>query len=658
MKKIFSTILKTKKSLFFYFIFSFCLFSFDMKAQNFCDGDYWNDGFNWQQPTFQMYLSPQGAQSIPSPYHAYGAFLNQNIEPLSWPSSKDYNPSDGWVHIAHDFGTPSTNVPNPHLILYNRGTGFLRVFFLVTQLYDQNNRATVSIRFGNGSKKTALLEQYASTNGMNAVNTFATYAIDGKVPNALSNSVPYWIFADFAMTYDPCTCTTGNSKLYIQLDLYKKEILNFTLNGQVIQDLKNNVGGSGPTFTSSMKPLTDVTTQINNILTTSKNLGNINKETSGWSAFSQILGSVAGPWAGLADFALGLLNGPQSSTPVPLMFNAKFDANGEVNFQATSKVAIIANPGSYTGGVDPSLIPPYNHILGTYNLITPPKVNLRKSYQGTTGFAPQDCDIEFNYYQYELTQPIKWIYNPRMPLIWVEWRAAYVITFSDGKRVLTEDFPMGCFQSYKPVFRAERRRGGCNYTEPYPIRVQIQLLGKTWLENGAQSIFMQVYNCDQTTINQGDAYLVATKPSPWCSDYTEPATLNDIQSVCYSSAYRDRAATFTANDSIPETEYLASVAKNSKSLILKDKTADNQLNISPNPINEMGVINYELNAEGKISVYLTDVLGKVVKSFIQDEFKEKGRFSIDFIRNDLNSGIYFVVMETNLGRVTQKLMLK
>jgi hypothetical protein len=643
------------------------LVSSELKAQEleFCGGNSsWSDPFDWQQETFPMYLSPQGFQNIPNPYHSSGAFLNPNIQPLSWPGYKDYNPSDGWVHIAHDFGKPLTNVPNPHLILYNRGTGLLRVFFLVTQLYDQNNRATVSVRFGNGSKKTAVLEQYGSTTGMNALSKFENYSVEGLVPNEFSNALPYWVFADFVMTYDPCSCSITNSTLYVELKLYKKEILNFTINGQLQQELKSTTTGSYPTFTSTLKPFNEGFTKINNILSgTATLVANTQREkkTSGFSAFSQILGLYAGPWAGLADFVIGLFDSPQSATPVPLVFNATFDANGSVDWVGTSKTAIILNPGTSTSGIDITQIPPYNKPLGTYNLLTPPKVNIVKSFNGYAGLTPQDCDIDITYYRFELTQPIKWIYNPRMPLADVEWRAAYVITFSDGKRVLTEDYPLGCMQDYKPVFKAVKRLGSCRYIEPYPVRAQIQVLAKSWLENGAKSIFLQVYNCDQTTINDGSTYLQTVRPSPGCNNYSDPATSNEIQSVCYSSAYRARTATLTSNDSIPEEEYLANVAQNAKSLLVTKTpvvSIENQLRISPNPINEMGVINCELSTDSKVSIYLTDISGKTIRSFIQNDFKKKGVLTIDFLRNNLTAGMYFVVLETELGRVTQKLILK
>ncbi|MDZ7878185.1 MAG: hypothetical protein U5L45_10970 [Saprospiraceae bacterium] len=317
---------------------------------------------------------------IPSPFHASGAYLNPNIEPFSWPASKDYDQESGWVHISHDFGTPSTPVANPHLVLYNRYSGVLRVFFLITQLYDNNNRAFITLRFGNGSKKTAILENYNGAKSINAVDKFTTGGLEGQIPNYFSSNVPYWTHADFSMMYDPCSCQTSLSKLYIELRLANQQSINLKLNGSIIQDLKPSVNSGNPSFVSTLKPFTDAIAQISGIQQAQKDgiektalkVQNGRIIQPPFATVLTALAGIAGKWAGLGDYLVGLIDPNKGATPTPMKFDANIEGTGSINWQGVYKTAIIANPGSNMSGTSPVHIPEYNHILGTFNLLKTP----------------------------------------------------------------------------------------------------------------------------------------------------------------------------------------------------------------------------------------------------------------------------------------------
>ena len=70
------------------------------------------------------------------------------------------------------------------------------------------------------------------------------------------------------------------------------------------------------------------------------------------------------------------------------------------------------------------------------------------------------------------------------------------------------------------------------------------------------------------------------------------------------------------------------------------------LNISPNPVSESSVINYQLSETGLVNLKIIDITGKEVKT-IENSVKDKGEYSISYNSSDLNAGIYFLKLTTN-----------
>lgn len=539
-------------------------------------------------------------------------------------------------------------------------------------MYGNNNKATVSIRFGNGSKKSALLERYNGTNTSNAIDNFTIGGLEGLVPNYFNGSVPYWTHADFLMTYDPCVCQTTNSRLYVELKIASQSILNFTINGQIIQDLKPSVNNTNPSFTSTLKPFIDGIQQVASIEFTQKESSKTvtrldpNDKTKTQflvPTFFEILGALGGiaaKWAGLGDYFTTLFNPNKPDRPVPMMFDVKLEGNGSINFEGIGKTAIVAVPGSNLSGTDPKHIPAYNQPLGTFNLLWQPQVNISQS-DGPPfeSLAPLDCDTKYNYYKFSLMSPLSYVYNPNMDISWfnLNCRASYVITLSDGKRILTEDYPLGCFGDFKPVYKAKRQFGSCHLIEPYPVDVAVQIFIQAWRPSGIQTIFMQVYNVTKNYANNATT-LEDEYPSPNCVLFSLPASWMDIYAACNYSNYPSRTNSLTGNDSIPENEYLAENAKYNRLSRLKGITNSNRMDISPNPMGEQSIITYEVAEESTISLYLTDISGKRVQSFIQTELHKNGKYEFSFMKNELAIGMYFVVLESNTGKVTKKLIIQ
>ena len=83
----------------------------------------------------------------------------------------------------------------------------------------------------------------------------------------------------------------------------------------------------------------------------------------------------------------------------------------------------------------------------------------------------------------------------------------------------------------------------------------------------------------------------------------------------------------------------------------------------PNPFNPVTTIKYQLPVESKVSLKVFDVLGREVKTLI-NEFQPAGHFKLewngtDSFGNKVTSGIYFYRIETdNYNSVKKMLLLK
>ncbi len=61
----------------------------------------------------------------------------------------------------------------------------------------------------------------------------------------------------------------------------------------------------------------------------------------------------------------------------------------------------------------------------------------------------------------------------------------------------------------------------------------------------------------------------------------------------------------------------------------------------PNPFNPTTVISYQLSAESRVSLKVYDVLGRLVRTLVNNEVEKMGRYDVLFNGSDLPSGVYF-----------------
>jgi hypothetical protein len=79
----------------------------------------------------------------------------------------------------------------------------------------------------------------------------------------------------------------------------------------------------------------------------------------------------------------------------------------------------------------------------------------------------------------------------------------------------------------------------------------------------------------------------------------------------------------------------------------------------PNPFNPITKIKYEIKESGLVTIKIVDVLGQDIVKLIDNEYKEKGTYEIEFDANKygLSSGVYFYQMVTGNRTITKKMIL-
>ncbi|MCX6163986.1 MAG: T9SS type A sorting domain-containing protein [Ignavibacteriae bacterium] len=69
----------------------------------------------------------------------------------------------------------------------------------------------------------------------------------------------------------------------------------------------------------------------------------------------------------------------------------------------------------------------------------------------------------------------------------------------------------------------------------------------------------------------------------------------------------------------------------------------------PNPFNPVTKINYELPKDGKVKLVIYDILGREIKTLV-NELKQAGRYTIEFNGNNFASGVYFYRIQVEGGK--------
>jgi len=386
---------------------------------------------------------------------------NPNLNMILQSPIITHKPEDGWEIIKKDFGIVNARATNPSIVLYNKFRGILRVFVLRSQKFGEasvlnvsDKGAIITVSFisdGQFGYKSNLLQLADSPlNPLEKFNPsliFSTpqYTFDGY----------HWLYADFPMMYDPCTCENYDQfgvpqegGIRIDIALLNSTNISMKINSVPLESNKqpygsNKVNGAGNGFLHGIKELgegtssvlkktsdavsaiSDIGTSINTIANQDTKFPKVSEKLKadlellkkGVSVTKQmvglipVIGTAASTVLSLVDFFTG--GGGSSSTPsgpAPMYIVNNFKAEGTLTSYSPNKPIQFAIPGSNQTGIEAGKIPIYNNTLGIFNLLKTPKVRI---YTYTIPLTPSGVSLigtEHRYYK--LDEQVQYVVNP------------------------------------------------------------------------------------------------------------------------------------------------------------------------------------------------------------------------------------------------------
>lgn len=373
--------------------------------------------WEWYDPTIPYIDNNGNALSVrnylENPYWAVNT-TNNNIRELTKELNRDYNPNDGWELLQKNLGTSGLAVYgklNPYVILYNRHTGIIRVFINITSSY-QNKSALIRLRFEKNSPQTGLI-----STATNIGEPLALYKLNAEqlVPNDYSNSGnnngKYWLFADFQVNYDPCTCNIP-AVIYITSFLVDTFELQATITGTSYTEnsasggsvnstlpfnaIVGTVSGAASAYKKSYESAnafkSDVTSvygaAIQSKLLSGARDGEKIKKLSESLSSVPVIGGVIGA----ASFLFTTFKGGDLSGNPIITTNYNLNVSGTLTSTNKYGEIFINVPGGNLSNLNPAFHPTYNNILGVFNLLENPVVEYRDynptpAFRGSTTYA-------------------------------------------------------------------------------------------------------------------------------------------------------------------------------------------------------------------------------------------------------------------------------
>lgn len=191
-----------------------------------------------------------------SPFWAPQPSTNQNVvlydfQKHTQKEKKDFFPEDGWELLVKNFGLPGASNANaveyPFFALYNRYSGKVRAFLLVpTVTGNLKSSALLRASFISGARRTALFQHMQPI--AQTVESFENLGVD--MPNEYSNASDYWLFSEFVVAYDPCTCEDLSSSKESRLELVYFLIDESEIDAEIVGKIQDKVTNGGKPATS------------------------------------------------------------------------------------------------------------------------------------------------------------------------------------------------------------------------------------------------------------------------------------------------------------------------------------------------------------------------------------------------------------------------
>lgn len=623
--------------------------------------------FNWAQQYFSNNSTCQPLSQIESPF-----YKTDNLEALR--QSKDMLPDDGWELIRRDLGYTDQNIIKPetlqhiYFILYNKYTGILRVLLKTCRGEDYNG-VKISIQFDQtGLFQTSLLDLAHSSVPSALDQPFTKNPVSQSVTNYINDNSK-WFYADFPMSYDPCTCMYQS-----KINIVSKLIQNSTINIEgaatgTLTSINNGKGtvsndankfnkvyngidpfiNNSKSVISNLLPGTQTATNVNNALTSFQTALKSNDFLK--------LGLSVSPWlqSAVSLFDLftggGKTGGAQTVQMMPMAVNLNIKLNGNIETANQYHNITFTNPGSFNAQNDLDIYPSYNETLGVFNLLKGPKFRYQQ-YIVREG-SPRTGFKTISHLIYKLKEPIKWVLNPASHLALQDAQVAFVLTSKDSSATPPSSFTQGF--SYLEGKNANSRTWqyrtdyvdiNCLGTENifhftqgdghiFPLAYSMKfILNFKRLDNPSAQNVLLVLTYPISLEGTSDALTGNAFSTTCIGGAIAEATASEVNSFCTSSSYVINRQTYRVMEKSPATPSVG-------------ETVQHNIVIAPNPAIDKILIKGNTRDKAINSIQLYNSIG--VK-YVQQNLNISGVFAKELNISKLSKGVYFIKLSFSDGQ--------
>lgn len=379
--------------------------------------------FDWLQqwlPNYYENAPPnQGTFTQGQLINPFWDVNNSNLSHLAHQtddSYRDYKPEDGWELITFSLGTYFTyddqnnlleehrqTDNHPYFVLYNKFTGIMRIFVYFNKQFGQGEVGYIKLYPEVVAGNRAALFQHFEVNTQPLVEYDAKIEHEGSVINrSLTLGHGQWMYADFAMSYDPCVCEFVYSDILFdafiineaQIDIEGFLKLHTTGNMLLNINAKSDIGGgsNNPYFQTIGKASKagqsayKTTSAVTTIIAAAAIVAS--KGTATPLVLQKLAASKAlkaAPYVagaiGIIDFLVG--GSKKTTTNGTAKGEVVLTTSGEISLSGSIisvddliKERPIHVPGSILPASPPAYnrVPKYNEPLGVFMMLEPPVI--------------------------------------------------------------------------------------------------------------------------------------------------------------------------------------------------------------------------------------------------------------------------------------------
>lgn len=345
--------------------------------------------WDWTQ-NFEYTLYTNRSPSVATVRLPYYSSTGPAARDLNISEGRDIQPSDGWVLVARDFGSPTVGATVPFFILYNKYRGLLRVYYWST-LSSTYSHAIAMLSFAETTpEKTAALMTFSGPTA-EYVNSYEP----AKAQIAIGDMEPQqWGYFDFDVSgYDPNLANKTDPTLVLKIAgvVESSIVLEGTIQTNDGSTTATKKGSAN--FDNAVGFYEKPAKRYRQIVEAQARYNEMASQNSDkwWAKYLQKIGNLGktewlkslGPAIGFVEAVLGF-GSSSSRGPTPLLIDATVKLNGTMSTETQIFTYSFRAPGARhadpVNDATSNLLPLYDRPLGVFNLLSAPTVTVAEMW--------------------------------------------------------------------------------------------------------------------------------------------------------------------------------------------------------------------------------------------------------------------------------------